>query len=118
MGDFAYKEYSEEENKMYYEAMDKIMASLANGSKFKEACDSAAIGDEQLRAFIEDDALKISIADLHYKKGFSLEQIAETLQVSIEKVGKAHEEMLEDVEISISEAYKMSNNTSGPVGHA
>ena len=117
MDNFTYKEYSEEETRIYYEAMDKIMAALANGSKFEEACNAAVIEDEQLKAFIADDALKISIADLVYKKGLSLEQVAETLQVSIDKVGKARAEMLEDVEISVSEAYKMSK-TSGPVGHA
>ena len=117
MENFTYKEYSEEETKIYYEAMDKIMAALSNGSKFDEACGSAVIEDAQLKEFIVDDALKISIADLVYKKGLSLEQVADTLQVPIDKVGKAHAEMLEDVEISVSEAYKMSN-TSGPVGHA
>ena len=117
MNDFAYKEYTEEETKIYHEALDKIMEGLEQGLTFPESCKAAIVEDERLRGFIIDDALKIMIADIHYKRGLSLEHVADALQVSIDTITKANAEMLEDVEISSAGMYRM-NNPSGPVGTA
>ena len=116
MGDFTYKEYSEEENKIYHEAMDKIMDSLRKGLRFHEACSTAHVEDKELKRFIEDDALKIIIADMYFVKGLSLQNVADTLQVSIDTISKANSEMLEDVEIMATEMYKM-NNPDSPEGN-
>lgn len=117
MKDFTYKEYTEEETKIYHEAMDKIMEGLEQGLTFPESCKAVIVEDEQLRGFIIDDALKIMIADIHYKRGLSLGHVADALHVSIDTITKANAEMLEDVEISSVRMYRM-NNPSGPVGTA
>lgn len=117
MDDFRYKEYTEEENKIYNEAIDKIMKGLRNGLNFNEACSTAYIEDKELKGFIEDDALKIVIAEMHYVKDLSLQNIADTLEVSIDTINKANAEMLEDVEIMSTEIYKM-NNPDSPIGNA
>lgn len=117
MEDFAYKEYTEGETKIYNEAMCKIMEALEKGLTFEEACGAAKVEDEQLRGFILDDALKVAIADMFYRKGFPLPEVAAALQVSIDRINKANAEMLEDVEISATEMYRM-NNPNGPVGNA
>jgi len=117
MGDFTYKEYTEEETAIYHEAMDTIMKGLEQGLGFHESCSGISIKDEQLKGFILDDALKIMIADMHYNKGLSLEHVADALQVSIETINKANAEMLEDIEISAIAEYKM-NNPNGLSGSA
>jgi hypothetical protein len=117
MGNFTYKEYTEEETKIYHEAMDKIMKGLEKGLGFHESCNSIIIKDEELKGFILDDALKIMIADMHYNKGLTLLHVADTLQVSIETINKANAEMLEDIEISATAEYKM-NNPHGLSGSA
>lgn len=109
MEDFRYKEYTEEESRIYYDAMGKIMEGLTNGMSFNQACSAVLVQDEQLRAFIEDDALKIVIADLHYNKGISIEKVAENLQLQIEVLRRANAEMLEDIEATSIEIYKAQN---------
>lgn len=117
MGDFKYKEYTAEESKIYDEAMSKIIEGFKNGLSFNEACSAVKVEDKELKEFIEDDALKVMIADLHYAKGISLPEVADALKVSIETTNKANLEMLEDVEITAIEAYKQINhvNSTGNV---
>jgi len=109
MEDFRYKEYSEEETKIYHDAMDRIMEALHNGMNFCDACGTADVGDEELKRFIEDDALKIMIADMHFKKGVSFEELADALKLPVDVISKAHAEMLEDISISTAEVFKATN---------
>jgi len=117
MEDFTYKEYTEEENEIYNKAMDEIMAALKNGRKFNEACDAINVEDKDLKSYIEDDALKIMIADMHYVKGLSLQDVADVLDVSIEIINRANAEMMEDVAMTTTELYKI-NNPERPIGNA
>ena len=109
MEDFRYKEYTEEESRIYHDAMDRIMEALHNGMNFRDACGTADVGDEELKRFIEDDALKIMIADMHFKKGASFEEVADALKVPVDIIIKANAEMLEDISISTAEVFKAAN---------
>jgi hypothetical protein len=109
MEDFKYKDYSDEENKIYNEAMAEIMEGLRNGLSFNEACSIVNVQDKDLRGFIEDDALKIIIAEMHYAKGLSLPEVADILKISTETTNKANLEMLEDIEITAIDAYRLNN---------
>jgi hypothetical protein len=109
MEDFKYKQYTNDENKTYNEAMAKIMEGLRNGLSFNEACSIANIGNKDLRDFIEDDALKIMIAEMHYTKGISLPEVADILKISTETANKANLEMLEDVGITAIDIYRLNN---------
>lgn len=117
MGDFIYKEYTDEENKIYDKAMAKIMDGLRDGLGFDEACNSANVEDKELKEFIVDDALKIMIAEIHYVKGLSLPEVATLLKVSIEPINKANLEMLEDIGLTATEVYKL-NNPDTQIGNA
>jgi hypothetical protein len=117
MEELRYKEYTEEESRVYHQTMDEIMEGLKKGLTFREACGAAKGNDEQLRRFIEDDALKIMIADMHYNKGIPLEKVAEKLQVPVDKIKEASAEMLEDVGMTAVEIYR-ANNPDSPVGNA
>lgn len=109
MEDFRYKEYTEEESRIYHDAMDRIMDALHNGMNFRDACGTTDVGDEELMRFIEDDALKIMIADMHFKKGASFEEVADALKVPVDIIIKANAEMLEDISISTAEVFKAAN---------
>ncbi len=117
MEEFRYKQYTEEESAVYNQTMKTILEGLEGGLSFRAACDAAVVNDAQLRTFIEDDALKIVIADMHYTKGVPLEDIAVHLNVPLDVLNKANAEMLEDVAISSAEAYR-AHHPNGPVGSA
>jgi hypothetical protein len=117
MKDFQYKEYTEEESRIYNEAMNNIMAALQNGSNFDEACASVDVADGELKGFIVDDVLKVLIADIHYAKNLPLEHIADTFKISMDIINRANMEMMQDVEIASSEVY-MTKHPDGHVGNA
>lgn len=117
MEEFQYKEYSEEENKIYQDAMRKIMEGLKNGLNFAEACNDVDVSDAELKGFITDDALKIVIADMHYNKGLGLADLASLLNISLETAEKANREMLEDVSLSSEEIHRL-NNPDNRIGNA
>lgn len=109
MKDIEYKQYTPEENAIYYDSMEKILTSLRGGSTFEAACSNVDICDASLKNFILDDAIKVMIAELHYKDGLSLLQVAERLDVPVMKISCASLEMLEDVSIASSEAFEKDN---------
>ncbi|MFA5352981.1 MAG: hypothetical protein WC291_02020 [Thermodesulfovibrionales bacterium] len=109
MSDVKYKEYSPEEDRIYNEAMAKIRQALSNGLSFDEACAAAEVKDEELRAFIVDDVLKVMIAEMHYQKGILLQDVAEQLKVPLRRINKAHSEMLEDAGITAAKEFLKEN---------
>ena len=117
MEDIRYKQYSEEESRIYNEAMDKIMGGLQKGLSFDEACAATEIKDADLKAYVVDDALKILIADMHFVKGLPLQNVADTFSISIDSVIKASREMMEDIEVTTSEIYR-SSQPGNHVGNA
>lgn len=117
MEDFTYKEYTAEESRIYDRALKEILEKLSQGASFDEACRSVDVADAQLKGFIVDDALKIVIAEMHYKGGMSLEQLANTLNIRSERLALANREMIEDIEMTSSEIYR-GRNAGRPAGNA
>ncbi|HTZ17638.1 MAG TPA: hypothetical protein VMB78_04285 [Dissulfurispiraceae bacterium] len=117
MAEVKYKQYSPEEDRIYTESIAKIREGMKNGLSFDKACDSISVGDEELKEFILDDAMKIMIAELHYGKGLPLEEVAKALNVPMGKVSVASLEMLEDAGISAAKKNRKEAPT-GPAGNA
>jgi hypothetical protein len=109
MEEFSYKEYSEEENAIYQEVLPRILEDVKEGSSFYKACDNVRVEDKELKAFIVDDALKILIAELHYKQGCPLHDIAVQLEVPEDVINRANREMIQDVSLSASEVFRSEN---------
>lgn len=114
MEEFTYKQYTEEESRIYERTLEKIMESLKNGLSFREACDAVEYDDDKLREFVEDDALKIMIAEMHYNEGRTLEEVASRLGVNVDTLVRANQEMLLDVELASVEVYRAEH----PGGHS
>ncbi|MBF0319433.1 MAG: hypothetical protein HQL01_06495 [Nitrospirae bacterium] len=107
MEDFKYKEYTEQESKIYTESIEKLKDSMAQGLTFDKACLRLDVADPELKRLITEDFLMMSIAQLHYEKGLNLKDVAKMLSISYERVSDAHKVMLQDVQItSIAEYHK------------
>jgi hypothetical protein len=117
MGEVKYKQYSPEEDRIYGESITKIREGMKDGLTFDKACEAIKVDDEELKEFILDDALKIMLAELHYGKGMSLEEVSKTLNISMGKISVASLEMLEDAGIAAAEKHRKSQAT-GPAGNA
>jgi hypothetical protein len=112
--DFVYKEYSEEESRIYQKAMEEILQNIKKGMLFQDAIDSVEVTDKNLKALIEDDALKILIAELCYVSKIPFEELAKMLGISVERIRTANFEMLEDIELTLNKTF----NKDGRAGHA
>lgn len=109
MEEFSYKEYTEDENAVYQEVLPKILENVKGGCSFYTACDTVHVEDKGLKAFIIDDALKILIAELHYKQGCPLHDIAGQLEVPEDVIDRANQEMMQDVSLTASEVFRLEN---------
>lgn len=103
-GDIHYKNFSEEESRIYRKSIEMIRSNISNGVKFDLACEFINIDDMGLKDMIIDDALKIEIAEFHYGKQIPLRDISKKLGVGMERLLKANNEMMEDVINSVGEA--------------
>ncbi len=112
MGDAWYEGLSDEDFKTetareYERASAKIREKLAAGLDFDTACAAIEVKDEGLRKSIIDDMLKVLIAEEHFGKNISLDELAGKLNVSPERLEAAKAAMLEDVrDTSIKAFYK------------
>lgn len=92
-----YKSFSDEEDRIYRKHIEVIRANVSSGIKFDVACEFIRIEDKELRGIIIDNALKIEIAELHFGKGMSLDNVSKKLGISMERLLNANREMMEDV---------------------
>lgn len=109
MKETKYKKYNEEEKRIYNESIQRILASLRNGNTFQDACKNVEIIDPSLKKFIHYDVIKIMIAELHYKEGLSLDEVAKRLDIPVTILSFARMEMLEEVALSVSRSFRENN---------
>jgi hypothetical protein len=105
MPEFSFKEFTPEEDKIYEEAVNKYREALTAGKTLRQAYESYSIADKELEALIQADFLKIMIAELHFGKGQSLEEVARTLSVSIDLLEDAKKRMLQEAGVSAANQF-------------
>jgi len=91
-------DFSEEEERLYDESITAIKNALDEGLGFDEACGRISLDDEAFRNMLIDDYLKISVAEFHFNKGEPLEDLAARFRIPEERLVKAKQEMLEEVQ--------------------
>jgi hypothetical protein len=97
--------FSSEDDQIYMEALAKVKTGLAKGLDFENAGALIDIKDTALRDAVLDDVLKVVIAEEHFAKNIPLVQISRRLNLPIEHIEKAMEEMFEDVEKSAVDTF-------------
>ncbi|RMG00534.1 MAG: hypothetical protein D6726_11110, partial [Nitrospirae bacterium] len=81
-----------------------------DGLSYKDACKTITLDDPEMERLIAEDLLKILIAELHYSKGRSLEQIATKLQIPVSQVRDTHRMMIEDVMQTVKHGFNPSED--------
>jgi hypothetical protein len=108
-----YEGMKSDEDRLYEESVNKIKSAVNQSLTFEQAASLIDVKDEALRKAILDDALKVLIAEIHFSGGKTLEELSRKLKLSLERLEKAKEEMLNEVEAAAIEKYKDSLNQSG-----
>lgn len=97
--------FKTETAKIYEKAEATIREKLSQGLDFDSACGALVMEDEELRKNIIDDLLKVLIAEEHFAKGVSLNEMAKKLGVESGRLEKAKAEMMEDVKDASVKAF-------------
>lgn len=105
MPEFHFKEFTPEEDKIYEEAVNAFREALAAGKTLRQAYDGYSIADKELESLIQADFLKIMIAERHFAQQQPLEDVAKTLDVSIDLVKDTHKRMLQEVGVTAANQF-------------
>jgi hypothetical protein len=105
---------SPEEDRLHVEGFAAIVAGLAAGLGFDEACARLGVADAALRALIVDDFLKVRIAERHFQGGRTVAEVAEELRIPAARVARAREEMLAVVAREAVEAFRQQGGGFPP----
>ncbi len=98
--EFSFKEFTPEEDRIYEEAVSKYREAIASGRTLQEAYASYATADKELESMIQADFLKILIAERHFGKGETLEQLAGALSVSVDLLQSTKVRMLHETSVT------------------
>ncbi len=110
--------FKTETDKAYEKATAKIREGLAQGLDFDSACDALEIQDDELRQNIIDDMLKVLIAEEHFTKNVTLDELSAQLRVSVDRLESAKKSMLEDVKNDSIKALYREQGPGGAGPHA
>ena len=105
MPEFNFKEFTEEEGRIYDEAVSKFHEAIGAGKTLRQAYESYAIADKDLEKLIQVDFLKILIAERHFGLRQSLDDIARALDVSASLVKNTHARMLQEAGVTAASQF-------------
>jgi hypothetical protein len=105
MPEFAFKQFTPDEDRIYEEAINRFRSVLETGKSLREAYDSYSIDDKDLENLIRADFLKIVIAERHFGKGQTLEDLAGALGVPLELVQDTKNRMLQEAGVTAASQF-------------
>jgi DNA transposition AAA+ family ATPase len=105
MPEFAFKQFTPDENRIYEEAISRFRSVLEAGKSLREAYESYSIEDKDLENLIRADFLKIVIAERHFGKGQTLEDLAGALGVPLELVQDTKNRMLQEAGVTAASQF-------------
>ena len=114
MPEFAFKEFTAEESRIYEEAVNKFREAVSAGKTLKQAYESYAIADQELRSLIQVDFLKVLIAERHFAQQQPLEKVAKDLDVSLDLLMDTHARMLQEVGVAAADQFSREHGPLGP----
>jgi hypothetical protein len=95
MPEFAFKEFTPEEDRIYEEAVNAFRKALESGKTLREVYAVYPVEDKELEKLIQADFLKIVIAERHFGQRQTLDEIAGALGVPGNLVKETHARMLQ-----------------------
>ena len=113
MSDAWYDDLPEDMEKLYEESVRRIKSAVEKSMSFEQAAGLVDVEDEGMKAAIVDDALKVLVAEMHFIKKKTMEEVAKALKLPAERVTRARAEMLKDVENAAIEASKLERGQGG-----
>jgi hypothetical protein len=114
MPEFSFKEFTQEESRIYDEAVKAYREAVAAGRRLKDAYEAYAIADEDLRSLVRADFLKILIAERHFGKREAFEKIAVDLGIPVDLIKDTYVRMLQEVGETAASQFAQENGALIP----
>lgn len=105
MPEFDFKEFTDEEGKIYDEAVGRYRAAIEAGKTLEQAFAGYDIEDQELAKLIQADFLKILIAERHFAGRQSFDEIAGALGVPLQLIKDTHARMLQEVGVTAANQF-------------
>jgi len=114
MTEFAFKEFTPDEDRIYTEAVTKFREAVGAGKGLKQAFETYAVADKELEKLIQADFLKIMIAERHFSGKDALDKIATDLGIPLDLVKDTYGRMLQEVGISAAAQFGKEHGSMDP----
>lgn len=86
------------DNELFYEqTMRRLRLEIGKGKTYNQACQSLSTVEKYLHKEIEEDFLKIIIAERHFGDGYGIDDIALLLDLPYVKIEEIRNHMLVDL---------------------
>jgi hypothetical protein len=100
--------WSPELHKIYEQAVRQLRQKISHGQTYEQAFDTLSDLDHEMRAFIEDDFLKIIIAEEHFGADIPIDDLALFLGLPIRQLEACRDSLLMDMHFESSEHFGKS----------
>lgn len=114
MPEFDFKEFTDEEGRIYEEAVNRFREEIAAGRNLRQAYESYTVEDRELEKLIQADFLKILIAERHFAGRAPLETIAGELDISVDLVKNTYARMLQEVGGTAAAQFSQEHGSLAP----
>ncbi|MBF0632777.1 MAG: hypothetical protein HQL89_17595 [Magnetococcales bacterium] len=106
--------YSEEDNRIYDQAMAAIEKAIAAKTAWNKVVDGLTmVADEGFRNVILDDYVKITLATRHFQNSEGLKNIAKATGIPMDLLVRSKQEMIREVEEASVAAYHLTQGGEG-----
>jgi len=105
MPEFAFKDFTPEEDRIYTEAVTRFREAVGAGKTLKQAYEAYAVSDKELEKLIQADFLKIMIAERHFSGTDPLDKIAKDLGIPADLVQDTYGRMLQEVGVTAANKF-------------
>ncbi len=102
-----------EDEVLYEQTVLKMRQEISKGKTFAQACEILKEIDEPLRPLIQDDFLKIIIAEQHFGQGRGIDDVALFLDLPYETVATSREMIMSDFsDLMTNQSFGYSSKTT------
>lgn len=97
--------WSPERHKLYERAVRSLRQQISNGHTYYQAFDTLVDLDHEMRTYIEDDFLKILIAEEHFGANIAIDDMALFLDLPVHFLESCRDSLLKDMNMESLEYF-------------
>jgi hypothetical protein len=102
--------WTPERHRMYEQAISKLRLRISEGQTYFQAVDTLADLDLEVRTFIEEDFLKILIAEEHFGADVPIEDMALFLGLPLKRIETCRDSLIQEMNVHDASHFEIDND--------